>query len=549
MRKNMQKRTAMLALTFVFALVICGAVAAADNTTATASSGSSVSAAPATTTTASTPATTTATSTTTTASTPATTTATSTPATTTTASTPATTTATSTPATTTTASTPAASTTPTSTTPATGETTTAATAATTSGGDPYIVGSPIHYSTIQQAVDAAICGDTIIVGCGVYKENVVINKMLTLIGLDGAVVVACDPNKPVFQVNACGSGTTIKGFTIMGGSDGVELNHADNVKIRDNKIVANGDGIELNHADWNLIKDNEIKYNLNDGISLSCSDGNVIECNEIKLNKNGVSLSRSEGNWIKGNEIEKNLDSGVKLCNSNWNKIINNEIENNYCNGIHLLESDGNLIKCNDITNNRGKGVFIDGSRGNVIINNNIKTCVPCSVCVYVKDSEGTGPADRTSEFNEIHFNNIIASGPFSLAIVNNGCKKLNAQCNWFGCGCPKIGGCGITLICPVLKCPVKCCGTHRERFCCEKFRCERFCCGRHHERFCCGMRHHKEINKKEKETMEVGAAKVTTVTTSGATISVPMQTTGAPLALLALALLAVFGGLIPKRK
>jgi uncharacterized protein (TIGR03382 family) len=45
--------------------------------------------------------------------------------------------------------------------------------------------------------------------------------------------------------------------------------------------------------------------------------------------------------------------------------------------------------------------------------------------------------------------------------------------------------------------------------------------------------------------TQKANVVKVTTTKAAG----VPMQTTGAPLALLALALLAVFGGLLPRRK
>ena len=173
MRKNMQKRTAFFAVAFVFALVICGAVSAADTSNATATTNSTV-AAPASTTTPAASSTPTTTNTTTAA--PA--------ASTTPATTPA--------ASTTPATTPAASTTP----------------ATTSSGDPYIIGSPIHYQTIQDAVNAAIKGDTIVVECGVYSglgnSHVVINKMLTLIGAPGTVVVG-NGIDPVFDVIAGGS--------------------------------------------------------------------------------------------------------------------------------------------------------------------------------------------------------------------------------------------------------------------------------------------------------------------------------------------------------
>ena len=484
MRKNMQKRTAMLALTFVFALVICGAVAAADNTTAT---DTNATVAPT-----------------------ATTNASSTP----TSTTPATDVSSTTPDTSTTDS--AASTT---------DSVVSTTGPSTSGaGCVHIIGGGT-FTSIQCAVQHAICGDTIVAGCGVYNECVTINpclKWLSIIGLPGAVVVGG------FDVQA--DKVTIQGFTIVGGKDGVGIKLDDVIgcKVLDNTIVSCCNGIELDHANFNCIKDNVIKYNTHNGIDLDCSEGNTIECNTIESNVDGVSLYNSEGNWIKNNEINCNFDNGVELIKSDFNNIVNNEINKNYVNGINLCQSNGNVVKCNDIINNRQKGLLIDGSKGNIIVNNKIKTCVPFSVCIYVKDFRQealTGDAlvsDENcwirSDLNEIHYNSIIADGPFTLAIVNNGCERLNAQCNWFGCNrdpCCLIGGSGVTLYCPWLtKEPAN--------------------CGRH-------------VKKEKKTTTTTTTTQPASVTTAAA--GVPMQTTGAPLALLALALLAVFGGLIPKRK
>ena len=519
MQKKMQKRAATFMLAFALALVICGAAAAADNSTSGPAGNASVSSAAAT----STPASTTSAATTTAASTS-------------TSTTPASTT-------TNTASAPAASNQPTTNAPAVSNQPTVAPSGSQSsgaGGLIQIVGSPKCYQTIQCAVNKAHCGDTIIIGCGVYKENVVIDKLLTLIGQAGAVVVACDDDDPVFTINSCGSGTTIEGFTIMGGSDGIELNHANGCEIKCNKIVSNKDGIELNNADWNCIKDNEIKYNLDDGISLRNSEGNTIKDNKITTNgDDGISLYRSEGNKITDNKINSNLDDGVSLYNSDWNKITGNEINKNYDDGVVLYESNGNDVKCNDITNNRGAGLYIAGSKGNEINNNNIKTCVPCSTCVYVRDT------DRTSEYNEIHYNNLIADGPHTYAIINNSRKKLNAQCNWFGSDrdpkC-KIGGCGVTLYRPWLKSPVKVC---KEKCCDHKNICKPCKKERKHHKVCkpCNP---KEVTKETKVMVKAKAVKVAATTKAA---GVAMQTTGAPIALLALALLVLFGGLLPRRK
>ncbi len=77
------------------------------------------------------------------------------------------------------------------------------------------VGPGGSYKTIQSAVNAASAGDTILVGNGVYRENVRVNKKVTIRAASGAKP-AVDAGKkyPAFLVSA---GAWIEGFTISGG--------------------------------------------------------------------------------------------------------------------------------------------------------------------------------------------------------------------------------------------------------------------------------------------------------------------------------------------
>ncbi|MCX6758201.1 MAG: hypothetical protein NTX14_00650, partial [Candidatus Nealsonbacteria bacterium] len=79
-----------------------------------------------------------------------------------------------------------------------------------------IVYVPGDYPTIQQAVNASVAGDTIIVRDGCYAENIIINKSdLTIKSQDGpagAIVSSGDGSSDVFQLNR--PRTTISGFTI-----------------------------------------------------------------------------------------------------------------------------------------------------------------------------------------------------------------------------------------------------------------------------------------------------------------------------------------------
>jgi hypothetical protein len=109
--------------------------------------------------------------------------------------------------------------------------------------------------TIQAAIDKADAGDTINVAADTYAENLLINKNMTLVALDGRENTIIEG---ISGVGALGTvlldGTTtavtIEGFTILGidnGTPGIE-NAAVYVKgihsntvIQDNEIVAQGD--------------------------------------------------------------------------------------------------------------------------------------------------------------------------------------------------------------------------------------------------------------------------------------------------------------------
>ena len=72
--------------------------------------------------------------------------------------------------------------------------------------------STYNYQAIQSAVDASADSDTITVypnGNGVYNENVIVNKLLTIVANSSDTVV-----NGSFTITATGSGSTIQGFTI-----------------------------------------------------------------------------------------------------------------------------------------------------------------------------------------------------------------------------------------------------------------------------------------------------------------------------------------------
>ncbi|WP_342678477.1 NosD domain-containing protein [Methanofollis sp. UBA420] len=131
------------------------------------------------------------------------------------------------------------------------------------------------YTTIQAAVDAAQCVDTIVVRDGAYTENVLVDKGLTIRAENGTkavTVTAKVPEKPVFDLKA--DGITVEGLSVRGPTNehvaGIESVGYDNCRIIGNDCGgACYNGIHLGgDATGNLIEANTCHDNTRRGISL-----------------------------------------------------------------------------------------------------------------------------------------------------------------------------------------------------------------------------------------------------------------------------------------
>jgi len=130
------------------------------------------------------------------------------------------------------------------------------------------------FTTIQEAVDAASPGDTIMVYPGTYTENVDVNKEHLTIqsenGADSTIVQAANSDDHVFEVT--GDYVNISGFTIKGATEsqkaGIYVNYADHCEISNNVILNSSYGIYLNDSSYNNIACNTAKSCVDAGIIL-----------------------------------------------------------------------------------------------------------------------------------------------------------------------------------------------------------------------------------------------------------------------------------------
>lgn len=210
------------------------------------------------------------------------------------------------------------------------------------------------FHEIQEAIDMATSGDTIIVKAGTYRENLLLNKSLSLIGEErNSTIIEGEGN--VTEITACN--VTITGFTIRSSGsspncNGISVTSDWNV-ISNNSVKNNsGRGIELVNSYDNLITENEFTGNLQ-GIRLENSDNNTISLNTIYHNGNGLEIEGSSFNNISWNQVEESSECGVSLRHSVGNLVQHNGVSASGIMGFRLYDSNGNVLRENGLFGNQ----------------------------------------------------------------------------------------------------------------------------------------------------------------------------------------------------
>jgi hypothetical protein len=182
---------------------------------------------------------------------------------------------------------------------------------------------PNDYASISAAVNSASPGDTILVKSGVYYENVLITKSLTLIGEDSQT-------------------------TTVIGTGGVERGQSTVFTLAADQVEIAGFTIEsLNYS---------TSSNYATGINVE-GDGCTITGNNISNTYYGIFCSVQSLTTISGNNITSNFKDGIRFCGGSLNKIYENNIVGNAKSGI-AIEGYSNEISRNKIINNNiGVGV------------------------------------------------------------------------------------------------------------------------------------------------------------------------------------------------
>jgi parallel beta-helix repeat protein len=235
------------------------------------------------------------------------------------------------------------------------------------------------YSSLQDAIDNASIGDTILVQSGTYNENVNVNKQLTLRGIGNPVVKSVGSDS---AIKLSANGIRLEGFDVTGASypgEGIEITSNDNTLVENNAYDNDNNGISLFQSGNNTLIGNNAYNNgysgrngkYGSGISFSSSCNNTLIGNNVNYNKNdGISFSSSCNNTLIGNNATSNNDFGITFFSSLNNTLRGNNASNNG-NGIILSSSGNNTLIGNNANSNNGIGISLSSSGNNSLGGNN----------------------------------------------------------------------------------------------------------------------------------------------------------------------------------
>ena len=232
------------------------------------------------------------------------------------------------------------------------------------------------FTRIQDAVDAAAPGDSVMIYAGSYRENVKLNKPLALKGVgvypgavtidrneaDRFVIEIGSPNCTVEWVgirNTAGASPHGEVFGMWGRGTGFNVIRKTIVQecytgiyLRDKDIGVPpwGNRVRI-RANHNLITGNVIVSNSN-GLHL-IGDENVVRDNLIDGNGRKGAFISGDRNCVVDNQISQSGFEGLWI-NGEANRVINNFVEANHWGGVILNYGTGNVIRSNTF---RGNGI------------------------------------------------------------------------------------------------------------------------------------------------------------------------------------------------
>ncbi|MDY6817612.1 MAG: right-handed parallel beta-helix repeat-containing protein [Halobacteriales archaeon] len=321
------------------------------------------------------------------------------------------------------------------------------------GGSPADIVVPDDYSTIQAAVDAATAGETVLVDGGTYREQVLINKDLTLKGQDGATVEAPDGLTTYTIVESLSTWAPMV-FAYGGSISSGEVSGSGTVAVDISGLSFDGRGDtgqsgrktavlyrNVGGATESAITDNSVTDLGTPGDSIGIvaygdSDVRVDNNTLAGFGRGGIGANGDGGDHpspnmvVRNNEIDSESDpggsapNGVQIGFGATGQVRENTIKNcRYADdidglfqasGILLFESDGVKVQGNTLENNdvaiaaSAWGWFLGSANNHKVVKNDITDAlIGVNLRATAWDQDG-GLASFTNQDPSVNNNKVV---------------------------------------------------------------------------------------------------------------------------------------------
>lgn len=236
---------------------------------------------------------------------------------------------------------------------------------------------------LRAALERAQPGDTLRLSPGEHQGGIVIDKPLTLTGLNNASVNGLSTGS-VITVDA--PDVVVSSLTITGSGSSHEQNDA-GVKltqravravVEKNRLFGNLVGVDVHGAEDARVANNVIEgrldHRMNDrgnGVYVWNAPGAIIEGNHIHGGRDGIFVNSSSKNIFRNNRME-GLRFAIHYMYANDSEVTGNVSVNNHL-GFALMFSSGLIVSRNTSVGDRDHGIMLNFANESRITENIVR--------------------------------------------------------------------------------------------------------------------------------------------------------------------------------